>query len=130
MYEGKLLVVRHSDNSGFMALPGGHLERGEEIEECLSREIIEELRIKLDIDRLLYINTFADNNKQYVEFFFEIKNGVDYFNAKNLISSHSHEIVEMAWVSPIDDVNIMPKNLAEDFKAEKIGSDEIKYIKD
>lgn len=130
LHEGKLLVVRHPHDTSFVALAGGHLEWGEDLKECLSREIIEELGVKPDIGRLFYINTFTQiDNKQYVEFFFEIKNGVDYLDTKKLTRSHAHEIAEIVWVSPMDDVRILPKTLAEDFKAGKVVSNEVRYIK-
>src|SRR3989344_2989464 len=93
LHEGKLLVVRHPHDTSFAALPGGHLEWGEDIKECLSREMVEELGIKPEIGRLLFINTFTQtDNKQYVEFFFEVKNWVDYLNVEKLICSRAHEI--------------------------------------
>ncbi|MEK6827038.1 MAG: NUDIX domain-containing protein [Nanoarchaeota archaeon] len=130
LYEGKLLVVRHS-RTKFLALPGGHLEYGEDLKECLSREIIEELGVKPEIGRLFYVNIFTEkNDTQYLEFFFEIKNGVDYLDIEKLARSHAHEIDEIFWASPTDDINILPKVLANDFKTGKMFSDEIKYIKD
>jgi len=131
LHEGKLLGVRHPHDTSFVALPGGHLEWGEDLKECLSREIIEELGAKPDIGKLLYVNTFTQiDNKQYVEFFFEIKNGEDYLNTEKIIRSHAHEIADIVWVNPTDNIRILPKSLAEDFKAGKTVSDEVKYIKD
>ncbi len=131
LHEGKLLAVRHPHDTSFAALPGGHLEWGEDIKECLSREIIEELGVKPEIDRLLYINNFTQTDgKQYIEFFFEIKNGKDYLNTDKLARSHAHEIAEIIWASPNDDIRILPKNLGEDFKAGKIISNEVRFIKD
>lgn len=131
LYEGKLLAVRHPHDTSFAALPGGHLEWSEDIKECLSRELIEELGVKPDIGKLLYINNFTQiDNKQYVEFFFEVKNGADYLNIEKLSRSHAHEITEIVWVSPIDNIRIMPKSLGEYFKAGKMVSDEVRFIKD
>jgi len=128
---GKLLVVRHSHDTSFAALPGGHLEWGEDLKECLSREIIEELGIKPEVGRLFYTSTYTQtDNKHYLEFFFEIKNGVDYVDITELVRSHAHEIAEMVWISPKDDVRILPKSLAEDFKTGKLISDEVRYIRD
>lgn len=130
LHEGKLLVVKHPHDTSFAALPGGHLEWGEDIKECLSREIVEELGIKPDIGRLLYVNNYSQiDNKQYVEFLFEVKNGVDFLNTEKLERSHSFEIAEMVWVNPIDNIIIRPEGLSLDFKAGKIASgDEVKFI--
>lgn len=131
LHEGKLLAVRHPHDTSFAALPGGHLEWGEDIKECLSREIIEELGIKPEIGRLFYINNFTQTDgKQYVEFFFEVKNGNDYLNTEKLARSHAHEIAKIVWVNPADNIRVLPKSFGEDFKAEKMISDEVRYIND
>lgn len=127
--EGKLLGVRHPHDTSFVALPGGHLEWKEDIKECLEREIVEELGIKPEIGRLLYVNNFIDaDEKQSVEFFFEITNSHEYKNMENLPRTHAYEIAEMVWLSPTDDIRIMPKGLEDYFRREKILSDEVRYI--
>ncbi len=129
LHEGKLLAVRHPHDTSFAALPGGHLEWGEDVKECLSREIFEELGVKPEIGRLLYINTFTQkDNKQYVEFFFEILNGDEYLNIEKLTRSHAHEIAEIIWVNSTDNIHILPKLLGEDFKIGNILSNEPRYI--
>jgi len=130
LHEGELLAVRHPHDTSFAALPGGHLEWGEDIKECLVREIIEELGVKPEVGKLLYINNFTqEDSKQHVEFFFEIKNGKDYVDIEKLTRSHAHEIAEIVWVSPNDNIRILPKNFEEDFKMGKVISDEVRYIK-
>ncbi len=127
--EGKLLVVKHPQDLSFAVLPGGHLEWGEDIKECLRREILEELGVTPEIGRLLYVNNFIDiNKKQSVEFFFEILNSRDYKNIKDIVKTHAHEIAEMSWIEPTSTIIILPKILGEDFKNEKILSDEVRYI--
>ena len=131
LHEGKLLVVRHSHDTSFAALPGGHLEWREDVKECLFREMVEELGVKPEIGRLFYISTYTqEDGKHYIEFFFEVKNGKDYLNTEKLTRSHAFEIAEIVWVSPTDDIRIMPKSLGEDFKAGKIISNEVRYIND
>ncbi len=131
LHEGKLLAVRHPHDTSFAALAGGHLEWGEDIKECLSREIIEELGVKPEIGRLFYINNFSQSDgKQYVEFFFEVKNGIDYLDTEKLTRSHAHKIAEIIWVNPTDNIRILPKSLGEYFKEGKVVSDEVRYIKD
>jgi len=65
-----------------------------------------------------------------VEFFFEVGNGGDYLGSENLTRSHAHEIADIVWVSQSDDIAILPKGLAEDFKAGKMISEEVRYLKD
>lgn len=132
LHEGKLLVVQHPGyEAKLAALPGGKLEWGEDVKECLTREMIEELGVKPEIGRLLYINKYTEGeNKQYIEFFFEVKNGKEYLNPEKQIRSHAYELIGMIWVNTTDDITILPKAIGEDFKKGLIVSDEVRFIKD
>ncbi|MFA6251499.1 MAG: NUDIX domain-containing protein [Candidatus Paceibacterota bacterium] len=125
-HDSKLLIVKHF-GTGFMALPGGHLKFGEDIIACLKRELVEELGVLPEIGRLLYINTFMDKN-EYVEFFFEVKNGKDYIDIDGLERTHARELVEILWVSSDSDIEILPKQFNKDFKSNKIFEGETKFI--
>lgn len=129
IYKGKLLGVKHSHDTSFCALPGGHLEWREDIKECLRREMIEELGVNPEIGRLLYLNNFMDGDiKQSIEFFFEITNSQDYLNIEHLKKTHAHEIAEVCWLEPTDTTPIKPNRLWEDFKNGEILSDVVRYI--
>jgi 8-oxo-dGTP diphosphatase len=128
MHEDKLLVVKHRKDSGFYALPGGHLEWGENIKECITREIMEELGVKPKIGRLFYINNFIEENTQSIEFLFEILNGVDYLDLEKHNRTHAHELFEIRWASKNDNIKILPEKLAEDFNNGELVSDKVRYI--
>ena len=128
IYDNKLLIVKHKQSS-FMALPGGHLEYREDVLTCLKRELVEELGVEPEIGKLLYISTFMDSKKdEYVEFFFEVKNGEKYLNIDGLERTHAHELSEIIWISPSDNIEILPKQFDKDFKNNNIFTGEIKFI--
>lgn len=128
LHQGKMLVVRHPGSSGFVALPGGHLEWGEDIKACMRREIIEELGVEPEIRRLLYINNFTEHGQQSVEFIFEIANGEDFVDCERRDRSHAYELEEILWLGPEDDRVVMPKKIGEDLKAGEIIHDDVRYI--
>lgn len=62
-FQGKILVCRRSPKSvfpGFWEFPGGKLEEGETVEECLEREIFEELGVCVRAERILGAVSFPD----------------------------------------------------------------------
>ena len=128
-YEGKLLVVKHFHGAGFWALPGGHLEWGETIHECMKREIIEELGVTPQIGRLLYVNNFIEKGKeQSIEFFFEITNAGDYLDIDKLGGTHSHEIAEMCWIGMNDSRKILPEEIQIHLNEEKLIADTVRFL--
>ena len=130
IHEGKMLVVKHVQDSNFYALPGGHLELGENVKDCVKREIVEELGVQPEIGRLLYVNNYFDDRigVQSIEFFFEVINVSNYVDINSATRSHAHEIFEIRWVGNNEDLNILPRRLADDFKEGKILSNDIRYI--
>lgn len=54
--DGKLLITRRPEGShlaGYWEFPGGKQEAGETLEECLQREIREELAVEVEVDHRL-----------------------------------------------------------------------------
>jgi 8-oxo-dGTP diphosphatase len=59
--DGRFLVTRRSAVDDYMPLkwdlPGGTVDSGETLEEALIREVDEETKLKIDIERLIYAYT-------------------------------------------------------------------------
>jgi ADP-ribose pyrophosphatase YjhB (NUDIX family) len=96
----------------FWCVPGGGLEFGESLEAGVQRELMEETGIKAEIGNLLYIQQFPFKDKEYLEFFFHIKNPKDFLRIDLAKTSHGGaEIAKIAFIDPAG-VNILPKFLA------------------
>ncbi len=130
LHQDKLLVVKHAGIADYYALPGGHLEWGEDMKIGLKREIVEELGVEPQVGRLLYVHNFIDGTKYHsIEFFFEIANAAEYVDCHLLQRSHAHEIDEMCWVGREENVTLLPKQLADDFQKGDLISDKTRYIR-
>jgi 8-oxo-dGTP pyrophosphatase MutT (NUDIX family) len=62
----------------FTKFPGGGLENGEGLKDCLVREFMEELNIKIDVEKLFYVNDFYQQSAfcaddQIISFYFFVR---------------------------------------------------------
>ena len=118
--DGKLLVFKHRPTSDSYALPGGHLEPGETLEEGMAREILEETGIRAAVGKLVAVYQLLkpEKNIHSLEFFFQIKNSQDFFHQDLTGGSHSREIFEYKFMELADDrIKILPavaRKLAKD----------------
>lgn len=128
LHEDKLLVMRMISNE-YYALPGGKLEVGETIHDSLKREIIEELGVEPQIGRFLFVNSFIDKKEnQAIDFFFEVTNGADYKDEKNLKGTHSFEYNDLYWAEKNDEKIILPKQIQEYLNDGTLISDTVRFI--
>lgn len=106
--EGKYLFVQHAHDASFWALPGGKLEHGETLLEGLRRELVEELGIRPEIGRLLYVHQFTKDDHESLEFFFEVINGKDYTDVRTEDTTHGKaEIACARFIDPAQN-HVMP----------------------
>ena len=74
--DDKILLVNHSgmnENGEFWSPPGGGLEFGESIEDCLKREFLEETNTVISVGKFLKINEFVKPPLHAIELFYEVK---------------------------------------------------------
>jgi ADP-ribose pyrophosphatase YjhB (NUDIX family) len=108
--DGKLLCQKltayRRDNRDFWCTPGGGLDIGEQLEDGLRREMIEETGIDPKIGRLLFMQQFSeDGKKEQMEFFFLIENPEDYMAINLEETTHGVlEIEQVEFINPKTEV--------------------------
>jgi 8-oxo-dGTP diphosphatase len=74
--DGKVLLINHSgmnESGEFWSPPGGGLQFGETIEDCLKREFLEETNAIISVGKFLKINEFIKPPLHAIELFYEVK---------------------------------------------------------
>ncbi len=74
--DGKILLINHSgmnESGEFWSPPGGGLQFGETIEDCLKREFLEETNTIISVGNFLKINEFVKPPLHAIELFYEVK---------------------------------------------------------
>lgn len=129
VHEDKLLVVKHSPEATFYALPGGHMEIDENPLECIKREIKEELGVDLDNPELKYIYTWKNTDEvENVEFLFLTRDTIVFDNSEKGTPSHAFEIVDTRWVSRDDELRILPTAIIQEFRDNGFVFDGVRFI--
>jgi 8-oxo-dGTP diphosphatase len=120
--ENKLLAIKKEDPDGYyFVLPGGGQEQGENLNETLRRECIEEIGEEIEIGDLLFLREYIGRNHEYsssdyqvhqTEFMFlcELKERKE--NIKNGISPDDGQIgVEWLPVSELLQRRLYPQKM-------------------
>ncbi len=74
--DGRILLLNHigvRENSDFWCPPGGGLQFGETIEECLKREFLEETNTEISVGKFFTVNEFVSPPLHAIELFYEVK---------------------------------------------------------
>ena len=115
--DGKLFAQRLKHHDGtpyeYWCTPGGGLDDGESLHDGLTREMFEETGVTPTIGKLLYVQQYANTEKEYLEFFFEITNVDDYETVDLVSTTHGQEeVFEVAFIDT-KTTNVMPLSLRE-----------------
>ena len=92
--DGKVLIAQRADDvfRGKWEFPGGKVEGNETLEECLKRELFEELSIQAEIGEYFCTSTFYYKDTFYDMCVFK----VSAFKGEIMLNEHS----TIAWVEP------------------------------
>jgi 8-oxo-dGTP diphosphatase len=73
--DNKILLIKHKNigKAGYLwSPPGGGLQFGESVKDCLEREFQEETNLSIHIERFLFVHEFLDHPLHAIELFFEV----------------------------------------------------------
>ena len=80
--------------AGQWEFPGGKVEKGESLEECLARELFEELSINVEVGKYLCKSVFIYKETEFEMNVFKVSS----FSGEIILNEHS----AFAWVNPED----------------------------
>ena len=70
IYKRKVLIVQRSNYMNFDAdvweFPGGRMDFGEDLHDCLKREVKEEVNLDIEISDILYATSIIVDNRRHV----------------------------------------------------------------
>lgn len=131
--DGKLLSVRIKNQktghiNDYWCGVGGGVEEHEDIMSAIHREVIEETGVEPVVGDLLYIQQFNHDDRDHLEFFFNITNVEDFENVKIEETTHGAvELYELEYIDPRG-ANMLPKFLTERDIAADIASGKTKIF--
>lgn len=106
---GRFFLVRNVMSPNFWCLPGGGIEKGEDVMSAIKRELVEETGIEPELGNLLYVHQIKGaDGYDTPEFIFHIKNGQDYLNFDITKTTQGEaELAEAGFVD-IESIAILP----------------------
>ncbi|MFD2244661.1 NUDIX domain-containing protein [Pontibacter ruber] len=111
--QNKLLLVRHQasvGNSMFWAPPGGGLNYGETVEDCLKREFLEETGLQIQVNRFLFVNEFLQEPLHAIELFFEVSTtGGSLLTGIDPEATEENQIIEQVQFLSLKEIQQVPK---------------------
>jgi 8-oxo-dGTP pyrophosphatase MutT (NUDIX family) len=126
--QGQILTVKLKPTDDFYCLPWGKLDMMETLEDCIVREIHEELNILPIVGPMLFVNQWLlkKYNIHMIEFFYIITNGWDFRHVDLTNTSHGFEIYEVHWL----DLGNTTTNLLPSFVLEHLQGKTIEQMMD
>ena len=101
-HRGRVLLGKKEENDehpigGKWHVLGGHLEKGEQPEEAVKREVKEETGLEVDVHQVVDISTFAreEGEKDSIQIFYHVESDTEDAEALD-------DLQEVKWVSPGD----------------------------
>ena len=109
--DNKILLCKQSNPPrNYWTLPGGSVDVGETLVECIQREAYEELGVSIAVGQLLFIRELIADGRHRIEFLFsaEIADGL---TSVNIVASNEIGSAEFFSLKDMDTIEVRPKCL-------------------
>ncbi|HLP86317.1 MAG TPA: NUDIX hydrolase [Candidatus Paceibacterota bacterium] len=108
--QNRILLVK-KNSSDFWSLPGGKLEIDDiSLQECLVRELKEELGVDTIISNIRFVKELHKNDTRYVELIWETTiTSNPAFTSENIYKISNGELIDIQWIKKGDLNNIEVK---------------------
>lgn len=116
--QGKILLFyRFKQGRTYYALPGGHVEAGEALEDTAIREIKEELNLDIELDRKLW--EFTNQGRQEHYFLAKNFNGEIKLGFPELAKLSPQNVYRPEWVplANLADIPLLPEEIKNEIMA-------------
>lgn len=95
--------------------PGGELQFGEQMQDCVEREFAEETNLKIGVGDLLHINELVERPFHALEFYFEVtrQEGEPKIGSDPELSWNQQLLKDLKWIpfDELDDISFAPESL-------------------
>lgn len=113
-FQNKILLCKQKNPPrDFWTLPGGSLEEGETLVNCISREIFEEIGITFEIDKMLFVRELINSSRHRIEFYFLTKKLDDKNIYQKITPCNEIKEVRFFSIEELKSVNLKPNCLSD-----------------
>ena len=107
---GKTLLCQPLDKS-YYYLPGGHLEKGEKLEDCLKRELKEEADVEVKSMKFLDLKEHFYNEHHEINLIYQVE--LTTKSPKNIVCQEDHFVFTWVELDKINSIKLLPLNVKE-----------------
>lgn len=101
--QGELFIMGSFNENGYIAVPGGHIEMGENIIEALEREVREETGLEISDIKFLSVDEYI--NKEKSKHFVFLNYLAKSADSDNVVLC-DEDATEFKWIKPRDVINL------------------------
>jgi len=110
MNNSKILLCQPLDKS-YYYLPGGHLEKGEKLEDCLKRELKEEADVEVKSMKFLDLKEHFYNEHHEINLIYQVE--LTTKSPKNIVCQEDHFVFAWVELDKINSIKLLPLNVKE-----------------